>query len=391
MARVQLPTPQRSSPTGAAEALDEALDGALDGTVVSGAGSGAAPPPMAQPLASNAAAADPAARRFAAAPIPVTVETFGILGQVDVPAVLTIDVGGTKLAAGIVDATGGVLLHRRRPTPATEDPEEIWAALDALVDDVLAAYGGDVAGAGIGCGGPMAWPAGAVSPINMPAWRGFPLRARVAERLVDRPVRLHNDAICVAVAEHWVGAGRTARGVLGMVVSTGVGGGLILDDRLVDGATGNAGHIGHVVVEPGGARCGCGGRGCLEAVARGPAVVAAAPARGWVGEPTGVALARSARAGDPIALDAFARAGRALGLALASAVALCDVEVVALGGGLARVGAPLWEPLRSSYAESARLPFSRRARVIPAALGELAGLIGPAALVLRGDRYWSAD
>lgn len=304
---------------------------------------------------------------------------------------LAIDVGGTKLAAGIVDATGSVLLRRRRPSPVTGDAEEIWAALDGLVEQVLAAYGGQVVGAGIGCGGPMSWPAGDVSPINMPAWRDFPLRARVAERLGGRPVRLHNDAICLAAAEHWVGAGRGAGNVLGMVVSTGVGGGLVLADRLLDGATGNAGHIGHVIVEPGGTRCGCGARGCLEAVARGPAVVAWAVERGWAGEPTGIALAAAALAGDPTARAAFARAGRALGQAVASAVHLCDVEVVALGGGLAAAGAPLWEPLAASYAEHARLPFSRRARVVPAELGERAGLIGPAALVLRGDRYWTAD
>ena len=121
----------------------------------------------------------------------------------------------------------------------------------------------------------MTWPDGEVSPLNMPGWRGFPLRARLAARFPGLPVRIHNDAVCLAVAEHWQGAGRGSADMLGMVVSTGVGGGLILGGRLINGGTGNAGHIGHVVVEPeGGPRCGCGGHGCLEAVARGPALAA---------------------------------------------------------------------------------------------------------------------
>ncbi|GAA3111695.1 hypothetical protein GCM10020001_033010 [Nonomuraea salmonea] len=128
----------------------------------------------------------------------------------------------------------------------------------------------------------MSWPDGEVSPLNIPGWRRFPLRARLAEQFPSLPVRLHNDAVCLAVAEHWLGAGRGSRDMLGMVVSTGVGGGLILGGRLAHGRTGNAGHIGHVVVEPhDGPRCTCGGHGCLEAVARGPALTSWALANGW--------------------------------------------------------------------------------------------------------------
>lgn len=308
--------------------------------------------------------------------------------------VLAVDVGGTKLAAGVVDADGRLLLHARRPTPASMDAEEIWSALAELILGVLAEYGQPIFGAGIGCGGPMSWPAGEVWPVNMPAWRDFPVRARVAEllksgRSAAGPVRIHNDAICIAVGEHWRGAGRGLPDVLGMVVGTGVGGGLVLGDRLVDGASGNAGHIGHVLVETGGPVCGCGARGCLEGIARGPAIVAWAQRNGWVGEPTGVALAASAAAGDPVALAAYARAGRALGVAIASAVNLTDVAVVTIGGGVVSAGRPLLDPMARAYAERARLPFSVRARAVPARLGQAAGLVGAAALVLRGDRYWA--
>ncbi|MEV1167181.1 ROK family protein [Nonomuraea sp. NPDC049784] len=166
-----------------------------------------------------------------------------------------------------------------------------------LVEPLSEVVEGGVEGVGVGCGGPMTWPDGEVSPLNIPGWRGFPLRARLAARFPGMPVRLHNDAVCLAVAEHWKGAGRGAADMLGMVVSTGVGGGLILNGRLVNGRTGNAGHIGHVIVEPdGGPRCGCGGHGCLEAVARGPALTAWALDQGWI---PGTAQPRTtARAGD---------------------------------------------------------------------------------------------
>jgi glucokinase len=289
--------------------------------------------------------------------------------------VLAVDVGGTKLAAAPWDGTLGPAV--RSPTGA--DP---WSALTDLLDPVAEG----VEGIGVGCGGPMQWPAGVVSPLNIPAWRsGFALRDRLAERY-GVPVRLHNDAVCVAVGEHWRG-GWGADALLGMVVSTGVGGGLVLGGRLVDGAAGNAGHIGHVVVDPDGPPCPCGGRGCLEAVARGPAIVAWASQRGCEAQ-DGESLAGLAARGDRVALQAFAHAGRALGVGIASAAALLDVEVVALGGGISQVPA-LWPTLRRTLRQHARLSFLSRLRVAPAALGQSAGLFGAAALVVEGERYWS--
>ncbi len=192
--------------------------------------------------------------------------------------ILAIDVGGTKMAAALVGPDGVPRRITRVATPQHADAQTLWKTLTDLIDPLS----GGVAGVGVGCGGPMTWPDGEVSPLNIPAWRGFPLRARLAARFPGLPVRIHNDAVCVAVAEHWQGAGRGSADMLGMVVSTGVGGGLILGGRLINGGTGNAGHIGHVVVEPeGGPRCGCGGHGCLEAVARGPALTEWALSQGW--------------------------------------------------------------------------------------------------------------
>jgi len=192
----------------------------------------------------------------------------------------------------------------------------------------------------------------------------------------------------MAVGEHWKG-GWDTDDLLGMVVSTGVGGGIVSGGRLLDGGGGNAGHIGHLVVEPGGPMCACGVRGCLEAIARGPAIVAWAAARG--GEATsGEELADLAGMGDALALQAFARAGRAIGLGIASAAALLDVRVVILGGGISQVPS-LWPTLRLSLAQHARLSYLDGLRVEKAALGQTAGLVGAAALFAAPDRYWSAD
>jgi glucokinase len=299
-------------------------------------------------------------------------------------SVLAIDIGGTKMAAGIVDDDGSVVRHDRTPT----DRHDPWAGLVELLDRVV---GGDpVDGVGVGCGGPMAWPVGDVSPLNIPAWRDFPLRKRLAERYPGVPVRVHNDAIAFAAAEHWKGAGRGVPDMMGMVVSTGVGGGLVLGGRIVDGANGNAGHIGHVVADPTGPVCACGGRGCLEAIARGPATVAWARERGSTAT-DGRSLAELAADGDEIACAALERSGRAVGTVVGSVAALLDVRIVVIGGGLAQSGPALWDPLQAAFAAQARLPYLEGARVVPAGLGGDAGLIGAAALVLAGDRYWSAD
>jgi glucokinase len=303
--------------------------------------------------------------------------------------VLAVDVGGTKLAAGLVDSGGEVLRASRRPTPAAADGEAVWAALAGLLDEVT--DGRRVAAVGVGCGGPMRWPAGEVSPLNIPGWRRFPLRDRLARRCPGAVVRVHNDAVCLAVAEHWRGAACGHDDALGMVVSTGVGGGLVLGGRLVDGATGNAGHIGHVVVDPDGPDCSCGGRGCLEAVASGPRLAAWAAEHGWRGGTTAADLARDARSGDPVAVAALDRAGHALGVAIASSAALCDVTVVVVGGGVVQAGDLLLGPMREALRRHAAMDFTRDLPVVPAALGQEAGLVGAAALVLAGDAYWSAD
>jgi glucokinase len=313
--------------------------------------------------------------------------------------VLALDVGGTKLAAAVVDDTGRILGRARVPSPTGTDAEVLYEALLACAAAALRGADvipGDLDGVGVAAAGPMVWPSGEVSPLNMPAWRGFPLRKRLAAEFASDRVLIHNDAVGVTVGEHWKGAGTGTSNLLGMTVSTGVGGGLILDGRLYHGFSGNAGHVGHVVVEFDGPVCACGGRGCLEAIASGPNTVRHALDAGWRPKPgvvaDGVALAAAAASGDEIALHNVGRAGRAVGTAIASCANLLDLEVAAIVGGFSQSGPSFWEPLQEAFATHAGFPFAAACRVVPGQLGDTAGLLGAAAFVLVPDRYgWDPD
>ncbi|OBK31706.1 sugar kinase [Mycobacterium asiaticum] len=295
---------------------------------------------------------------------------------------LCLDIGGTKIAVGLVDDTGALVHTATCPTPAGVAAEQVWSAAEALIGDAVRIAGGVVAGVGIASAGPVNLAAGTVSPVNIAAWRGFPLRQRVSTLVPGVPVRLGGDGVCMALGEHWQGAGRGAGFLLGMVVSTGVGGGLVLEGLPYDGRTGNAGHVGHVVVDPDGLRCACGGRGCVETVASGPSMTRWARANGWSASPTAGAkeLAEAASGGDPLALRAFNRGARALAAMIASVGAVCDLDLVVVGGGVAKSGALLFEPLLAALAEYARLDFLAGLRVVPAELGGNAGLVGAARL-----------
>ncbi len=284
--------------------------------------------------------------------------------------VVAVDVGGTKLAVGIVDAEGRILDRRMVPTPHTPDGDLLFAALAAAIDDL----GDAVARAravGVGCGGPMTAGGEAVSPLNIPGWRGFPLRARLADHC-RLPVWVDNDAKALARGEGWTGAARGVRDYIGMVVSTGVGGGIFLDGRLLDGADGNAGHVGHVIVEPDGAICGCGARGCVEA------------------EASGTAIER--RTGRPPAAAPFevkARTGRLVGRAIASVANLLDLRLAVVSGSVALgYGDEFFDAAQAEVDARCRLDFSRGTRVIPGALRDDGPLVGAASVAIsaRNER-----
>ncbi|MFD5430139.1 ROK family protein, partial [Streptomyces sp. NPDC127084] len=231
--------------------------------------------------------------------------------------VAALDVGGTKIAGALVDADGGILLRAQRPTPAREDAETVMRAVDAVLGELMASplWPGTTA-VGIGSAGPVDASTGTVSPVNVPSWRGFPLADRVRTAAGGRPVELVGDGVAMTAAEHWLGAARGYDDALCMVVSTGVGGGLVLGGRLHPGPTGNAGHVGHMAVELDGERCPCGGRGCVERIASGPNIASRALHNGWRPGPDGdtsaAAVAAAATAGEPLGAATVDRAGPGL-------------------------------------------------------------------------------
>lgn len=293
---------------------------------------------------------------------------------------LSLDIGGTKIAAGLVDPDGALVHADSRLTPNQQGAEEVWALVQTLISEAVDVAGGTVGAVGVGSAGPIDLVGGTVSPVNIGCWRGFPLRDRVAAAVPGVPVHLAGDGLCMALGEHWRGAGQGARFLLGMVVSTGVGGGLVLDGVPYQGRSGNAGHVGHMVVDTDGMPCSCGGRGCAETIAAGPSMTRWARANGWAGTDA-MALADAAAAGEPVALRAFGRAAAALAAMIASVAVVCDLDLVVIGGGVAKAGEVLFAPLRAALADYAGLDFLAGLRVVPAALGGEAGLVGAARLV----------
>jgi glucokinase len=284
-----------------------------------------------------------------------------------VEVVLAVDIGGTKLAAGLVDGSGDLVASARAATPVTDDAEALFAVVMAVAASV--GGNGEVVACGVGCGGPMDAGGEAVSTLNIPAWRDFPLRSRLADA-TGLPTFVDNDAKALALAEGWRGAAAGEANFVAITVSTGVGAGIVLEGRLLEGAAGNAGHIGHVVVEPDGRACRCGGRGCLEAEASGPAIEAA------TGRPP-------AEAGP----DVVERTGRLVGRAVADVANLLDLRLAVVGGSVALgFGPPFFAAAQSEVDARSRLGFSVGTRVVPAALGRAGPLVGAGALAWRGLR-----
>jgi len=281
------------------------------------------------------------------------------------PVTLAVDVGGTKLAVGLVDGQGRVLVERRQPT-ASGDGEKTFARLADLVQAVLKeSKDVEVAGIGVGCGGPMTGSAEnrLVSPLNIDQWRDFPLAKRLAG-LVGLPAVVDNDAKALALAEGWCGAAKGCRDYLAMVVSTGVGGGLVVDGRLVGGASGNAGHVGHMAVLPDGPLCRCGARGCLEAVASGPAIAR------MIGQPASKASVEVRR-----------KVGDQVGRAVGAVVNLLDLGLVVVSGSVALgYGQDFFDAAQSALDGACGLSFTRGARIVPAGLGADGPLVGAAAV-----------
>ena len=252
-------------------------------------------------------------------------------------------------------------------TRADGDGEELFAELVDLIATVRGSLAVEPVVCGVGTGGPMARGGVEVSPLNIPAWRGFPLLGQLRD-VTGLPTFIDNDAKALALAEGWKGAAQGRRDFMAMVVSTGVGGGIVLDGRLLDGAEGNAGHIGHICVEPDGRRCVCGSSGCLEAEASGTAIAAI----------TG----RPASEASPAVVE---RTGTLVGRAVASVATLLDLGLTVVAGSVALgFGEPFFVAARAEIDRRARIEFARGCEIRPAGLGADGPLIGAAAVGWRG-------
>ncbi|MEU0087420.1 ROK family protein [Streptomyces sp. NPDC006274] len=303
--------------------------------------------------------------------------------------VAALDIGGTKIAGALVDGNGAIRHRAQRPTPAHDDGDTVMHAVEHVLAELTASPLWPRATAlGIGSAGPVDASAGTVSPVNVPGWRGFPLVERVSRAIGGLPVTLVGDGVAMTAAEHWQGAARGHDNALCMVVSTGVGGGLVLGGKPHAGPTGNAGHIGHISVDLDGDLCPCGGRGCVERIASGPNIARRALETGWRPGPSGdtsaAAVATAARAGDPVATASYERAAQALAAGIAATATLVEIEIAVIGGGVAGAGEVLFAPLRRSLRDYATLSFVQRLTVAPAMTGTDAGLVGAAAAATLG-------
>jgi glucokinase len=314
--------------------------------------------------------------------------------------ILSLDVGGTKLAGALFDSSCRLLRYSRTSTRAGEGAEPVFERLVQLARSLLKRQGLEehaLRCVGVGCAGPLDSETGIVhSPPNLHAWEGFPLKTRLAERL-GAPVVVENDANAAALGEHKFGAGQGRRHVFYVTVSTGIGAGLILDGRVYRGADYVAGEFGHTILARGGPKCNCGGRGCLEALASGTAIAKRAR-REAARAPDSILgrmlaekkdtlsakdVAVAARKGDALAGKIFHDAAVCLGLGLTSAIHMLNPEIVIIGGGLTRAGRLLFDPVRRTIAERAQGHFVENMRIVPAKLGGRAGLYGSLADALE--------
>jgi glucokinase len=298
--------------------------------------------------------------------------------------VLGLDIGGTKLAAGVVDRAGGVHSFVVEPSRAEEGPASTLERLFDLGRRAVEESGIDwpaIEAVGIGCGGPLDSERGVlIAPPHLPGWRDVPVTA-LARKALGRAATLENDATAAAAGEHRWGAGAGVRNMVYLTISTGVGGGVVVDGSLYHGASGNGGELGHVTVDWHGRRCrGCGRLGCLEAYVSGTSIAERAREAGLAFE-TAADVAVAARGGDEGAVRLWDETVEALSCGLTSIVNLFEPELVVLGGGVTRSGELLLDPVRAAVRAGAMRPAGEAADVVLSRFGDQVGVVGAAAIV----------
>ena len=315
--------------------------------------------------------------------------------------VVGIDIGGTKLATVVADTTGNILNKVRKPTLAEKGPEYALQLLFDMVRETIELAGLErtaISAIGVSCGGPLDTKTGMVySPPNLPGWDALPLKAQL-ESEFQIPVTIENDANASALAEYRFGGGRGYKAVLYMTMSTGIGGGIVLDGQVYHGANDSAGEVGHQILLPDGPPCGCGKRGCLEALCSGPAIARRAQtavrnesasatalldlAGGRVEDVKSEHVLEAARQGDGLALHLVEETGYYMGWGIANLVNILNPDIVLLGTIAIAAGDLLLNPIRKTVSEFAMTRPAEAVKIAPAQLGEALGDLAAIALVV---------
>jgi glucokinase len=296
-------------------------------------------------------------------------------------AIGAVDIGGTKIAVGLVSRQGELLVHRQFPTQAERGFDDGLARIVAHLRRLSASY--TLEGIGVGCTGPVDPFSGRIGVVEfLTAWEGADLVGGLT-RAFDLPVALENDADAAALAESAWGVGRGASRFIYVTISTGIGVGLIFDGCLYRGVDGAHPEIGHHVIDPSGPACGCGAHGCWESLASGSALARLSPTPGWDARQ----VCAAAAAGEPSARWAVARVGYYLGVGLANLVTLFIPDVIALGGGLMNSRGLFWEHIEATVRSQCGYVPYQKTRLLPAVLGPQVGLIGAACTWLQRDKY----
>jgi glucokinase len=311
------------------------------------------------------------------------------------PYIIAVDLGGTQIRAALCDAGGQIYKRVARLTKAQEGPAAVLARINETIAEAAEGANMDtVAGIGIGAPGPLDPTTGTVLEApNLPGWVNVPLRNLVSAHF-GKPTFLGNDANVAGLAEAIYGAARGVKDMIYLTISTGIGSGMIIDGRMLLGARGLAAEAGHTIIKPDGPKCGCGNRGCLESFASGPAITRDVVGRLKAGKSSKILklvggdlskvdariINEAAGAGDKLAVNAFRRAGRYLGLGITNLLHLFNPRMVVLGGSVTKAGAllfdPMWEVLRAKVMPG----YLEGLSIVPAALGDDVGLLGALAL-----------
>lgn len=318
------------------------------------------------------------------------------------PLVLAGDLGGTNFRAAAIDATGRIVKRLTKSSHRDQRTQPIWKEVHAALERLYQAFPhGRIRAIGLAVAGAINVQSGVITQCpNMVSLEGCPLREKLRSgTLAHLPLVLENDANAAAVGEKWKGAGAGCKDLICLTLGTGIGGGIIADGQLVHGADGMAGELGHITVKPRGPRCGCGNHGCLEALASATAIrreaIAAARAhpesalnrccRGNLAVIDAKMVFQAATQGDATSRKIYQTMGTHLGIGIASLINVFNPEAVIIGGGVSNAWELFIAPVRREVQRRAFRVPAARAKILPAACGDDAGLLGAAYLALRAD------